>query len=229
MDDQEPDREPDQERPSFFSRLFSRRQGSDADDAGRSNTLDVMIAIVLGVAAVLTAYAGYQAALSDGNTLAAFQEGTAQYGDANQAYIEGYQQESSDLGLFKDYALAKQRGDDKAASFIYDDLMDGTLPKATDQWEASGGDIPSAFEAPAYKIKPYDRAKAAQAEGDKQFDEAAVKDKQGDKFTLATVILAVALFFGGLAGVTRSHLISVVTVLVSAVLVISSGIYMLTI
>src|SRR4051812_42744860 len=179
------------QRNSLMRRVFSRKPNTDPDEAGRSNGLDVLIAIILGVAAILTAFAGYQAALSDGNTLAGFQEGTAQYGDANQAYIEGYQQESSDLVLFKDYALAKQRGDKKAASFIYDDLMDGTLPAATDQWEASGGDIPSAFEAPAYKIKPYDRAAKAQAEGDRQFDIAAVEDKKGDKFTLATVILAI--------------------------------------
>jgi hypothetical protein len=188
-----------------------------------------MIAIVLGFAAILTAFAAYQAALSDGNTLAGFQEGNAQYGDANQAYIEGYQQESSDLILFKDYALARQRGDKKAATFIYDDLMDGTLPAATDQWEASGGDIPSAFEAPAYKVAPYDRAKKATAAGDAQFDVAGVQDVAGDKYTLATVVLAVALFFGGVAGVTRSHLISVAAVVLAGLLVVGSGAYMLTI
>jgi|tagenome__1003787_1003787.scaffolds.fasta_scaffold20544270_2 hypothetical protein len=215
-------------RRSLIRRLFTRKAGSDPEEAGRSESLDVMIAIVLGAAAILTAWGAYQAALSDGNTLAGFQEGNAQYGDANQAYIEGYQQESSDLILFKDYALAKQKGDKKAATFIYDDLMDGTLPKATDQWEADPEGIPSAFEAPAYKIEPYERAKAATAEGDKQYEIASVEDKKGDKYTLATVILAVALFFGGVAGVTRSHLISVMTVVTSAVLVVGSGIYMLT-
>jgi hypothetical protein len=217
------------QRSSLVRRLFTRKAGTDPEEAGRSNALDVMIAIALGFSAVLTAFAAYQAALSDGNTLAGFQEGNAQYGDANQAYIEGYQQQSSDLGLFKDYALAKQRGDKKAAAFIYNDLMDGTLPEATDEWEASGGDIPSAFEAPAYKIEPYERAKKASAEGDKQYEIAAVQDKIGDKYTLATVILAVALFFGGVAGVTRSHLISVTTTVLAALLVIASGLYMLTI
>src|SRR4051794_18957274 len=167
-------------RRSLIRRLFTRKAGSDPEEAGRSESLDVMIAIVLGAAAILTAWGAYQAALSDGNTLAGFQEGNAQYGDANQAYIEGYQQESSDLILFKDYALAKQKGDKKAATFIYDDLMDGTLPRATDQWEADPGGIPWASEAPAYKIEPYERAKAATAEGDKQYEIASVEDKKGD-------------------------------------------------
>jgi hypothetical protein len=217
------------QRSSLIRRLFTRKTGSDPEEAGRSESLDVMIAIVLGTAAVLTAFAAYQAALADGDTLAGFQEGNAQYGDANQAYVEGYQQESSDLILFKDYALATQKGDKKTATFIYDNLMDGTLPRATDQWEASPSDIPSAFEAPAYKVPAYDRGKKALAAGDKAFDEAGVKDKEGDKYTLATVILAVSLFFGGVAGVTRSHLISVTTTVLAAVLVASAGIYMLTI
>jgi hypothetical protein len=217
------------QRNNLIRRVFARKPNTDPDEAGRSSGLDVTIAIILGIAAILTAFAGYKAALADGDTLAGFQEGTAQYGDANQAYIEGYQQETSDLGLFKDYALAKQRGDKKGASFIYNNLMDGTLPAATDEWEASGGEIPSAFEAPAYKVKPYDRAEAARAEGDKQFEAAGVKDKEGDKYTLATVILAIALFFGGVAGVTRSHLISVTTVVLSALLVVVAGAYMTTI
>src|SRR4051812_11099749 len=113
-------------RSSVIRRLFTRKPGTDPEEAGRSASLDVMIAIVLGCAAILTAWGAYQAALADGDTLAGFQEGNAQYGDANQAYVEGYQQQSTDLLLFKDYALAKQKGDDKAATFIYDNLMDGT-------------------------------------------------------------------------------------------------------
>src|SRR5262245_14579065 len=116
-------------RRSLIRRLFTRKSGSDPEEAGRSESLDVVIAIVLGFAAILTAFAAYKAALADGDTLAGFQEGNAQYGDANQAYVEGYQQESSDLAMFKDYALAKQTGDKKGAQFIYDNLMDGTLPE----------------------------------------------------------------------------------------------------
>lgn len=55
------------------------------------------------------------------------------------------------------------------------------------------------------------------------------KDKEGDRFTLASVILAVALFFGGVAGVTRSHLISVAMTVFSAVLLLGTGAYMFTI
>jgi hypothetical protein len=217
------------QRSSLIRRLFTRKTGSDPEEAGRSESLDVMIAIVLGFAAILTAFAAYQAALADGDTLAGFQEGNAQYGDSNQLYVEGFQQETLDLILFKDYALAKQKGDDKAAKFIYDNLMDDPLPDATDEWEAEPDEIPSAFEAPSYKVPAYDQAKKALAAGDASFDEAGVQDKEGDKYTLATVILAISLFFGGVAGVTRSHLISVTTTLLAAVLVVASGIYMLTI
>jgi hypothetical protein len=78
-------------------------------------------------------------------------------------------------------------------------------------------------------VKAYDEAEKLVAEGDEQFDQANAKDEEGDKFTLATVVLAVALFFGGVAGVTRSHLISVVMTLCATVLVVGSGVYIATI
>jgi uncharacterized protein HemX len=220
--------EPEQ-RPNLIRRVFTRERATLEDPTGNSSALEVLIAVVLGVAAVMTAFAAYQANLANGATLAAFQEGSAIYDDANQQYLEGNQQVANDVNIFTQYAIAKERGEDDVAAYIKDGLMDDPLPAATEEWEEADGEIPSAIEADAYEVAAYDEAEKLVEQGDAQFAEAKTKGEEGDNFTLATVILAVALFFGGVAGVTRSHLISVSAVLCGAVLVVGSGIYIATI
>jgi Domain of unknown function (DUF4337) len=133
------------------------------------------------------------------------------------------------VNVFTQYAIAVEQGRDDLATYIKDGLMDEALLAATEEWEEADGELPSAIEAESYEVKPYQEAEKLVARGDALFDEANEKDKQGDEFTLATVILAVALFFGGVAGVTRSHLISVSMTLCAVVLVVGSGVYIATI
>lgn len=220
---------PGRQRRSAFRRLFARNPGSSPQEAGRSPALDILIAAFLGFAAVLTAYAAYRTDLADGDTLKAFQEGSAIYDDANQQYLEGNQQVANDVNVFTQYAIAAEQGNEDLASYIKNGLMDGPLPAATEEWEDADGDLPSAIEADAYEVKPYDEAAKLVAEGDALFDQANVKDKEGDSYMLATVILAISLFFGGVAGVTRSHIISVAMTVMAGVLVAGTGAYLLTI
>jgi hypothetical protein len=178
---------------------------------------------------VLTAFAAYQTDLADGDTLKAFQEGSAVYDDANSSTSKATSRWSNDVNVFTQYAIASQKGDKKLANYIKDGLMDGSLPAATEECEEADGDLPSAIEADAYKLKPYEEAEKLVAEGDALFDQAAAKDGEGDSYTLATVILAISLFFGGVAGVTRSHIISVAMTLSRAAWLSGTGIYILTI
>jgi hypothetical protein len=212
-------------RRGVIRRMFQRRPSTPDDEAGRTSALEVLIAVTLGVAAVLTAYAAYATSLADGDTLKAFQEGSAIYDDANQQYLEGNQQVANDVNVFTQYAIAAEQGNEDLAAYIKEGLMDESLLAATEEWEEADGDLPSAIEAESYEVAAYEEAEKLVAQGDALFDEANAKDKEGDEFTLATVILAIALFFGGVAGVTRSHLISVAMTLMAIVLTVGSGIY----
>lgn len=215
-------------RRSLVQRLFRRRAGASPEDAGRSSALEILIAALLGIAAVLTAFAAFKADLADGDTLKAFQEGSAIYDDANQQYLEGNQQVTNDVNVFTQYVIAVLEDNQELAGEIQNRLMDPALSEATDEWVAAEGEIPSAIEADAYEVEAYARADALTEEGDALFARAEDKDKEGDNFTLATVILAMALFFGGVAGVTRSHTISVAMTFFAAILISGAGVYMLT-
>ena len=217
------------QRRSLIRRLFARTPGSDPDEAGRSSALEIVIAAVLGIAAVLTAFAAYRTDLADGDTLKAFQEGNAIYNDANQQYLEGNQQVANDVNVFTQYAIAAQQDNAELAAYIKAGLMDPALVKATEEWEEAEGDLPSAIEAESYEVEAYEEAEKLVGTGNALFDEANAKDKEGDKYTLATVLLAVSLFFGGVAGVTRSHLISVAMTVFASIIVVGSGIFIATI
>ena len=56
------------QRRSAFRRLFARKSDDSPEEAGRSPGLEILIAAVLGFAAVLTAFAAYKADLADGDT-----------------------------------------------------------------------------------------------------------------------------------------------------------------
>ena len=195
---------------------------------GAGRQLELLIAVILGVAAILTAYASFQTDLADGDSLKYFQEGGAIYDDANQQYLEGNQQVQNDVTVFAQYASATYGGNRRFAQYIKDGLMDPELLAATEEWEESEDELPSPFEADAYEIPAYERAESLTEQGDKLYDEANLKDKEGDDYKLATVFLAVALFFAGVAGVTGSRQIAVTTTVFSIVLIVGSSAYMLT-
>lgn len=209
-------------------RLFGRKPGSGNEDAGRTTGLEITIASLLGIAAILTAFAAYKTDLADGDTLKAFQEGNAQYDDGNQQFNEGNAQYANDVNVFGQYAIASQEGE-KTANYILNNLMDDPLYDATQAWLDSGKKDPSALDSDAYVVAAYDKADKLVEAGDEQYEIAYAKDKEGDSYTLATVILALSLFFGGVAGVTRSHSISLAMTAFAAISILGATIYMTTI
>jgi hypothetical protein len=218
------------QRRSLVRRLFSRpRVGEPGADSSTTSPLEILIAALLGLSAIATAFAAYQTELANGDVLKNFQEGAAVYDDANQQYNEGNQQYAHDTNLFLQYAIARSRKEDHVADYIYDNLMDPYMQKATDEWEDDPDTVASPLEAKAYHVEAYAKADAAVAEGDELFDKANEQDRIGDQYTLATVFLAMALFFGGVAGVSRSHAIQVSLASMTTVILIGTGIFMLTI
>ena len=99
-------------------RLFQRKPGTSAEDAGRTTGLELTIAALLGIAAILTAFAAYKTDLADGDTLKNFQEGNALYDDANQQVNEGNQQYTNDVSVFTQFAIASQEGNEELAQYV---------------------------------------------------------------------------------------------------------------
>ena len=95
--------------------------------------LQVFAAILLGIAATLTAFSAYRSALSDGNALQGYTVASQKLADSNFFYGQGNQVEAGDRGLFVAYATASQEGNAELADYLVT-LMRPELSDAVAWW-----------------------------------------------------------------------------------------------
>lgn len=166
--------------------------------------IEIILATLLGVTAILTAFAGYKASLDDGDSVRGYSQSTTLSDQASQAWTQGNQEAATDRGLFLAYAEAAQTGKDAYAAYIKQSLMSPNLRKAVTWWERT-----DTSQTPFDEASPYTNTSFADG---KDLDEQALAaytagqayDDRGDAFTLTTVFMAVALFFFGIAALFRT-------------------------
>lgn len=168
----------------------------------------IFAAILLGLAATLTAFSAYQSALQDGEALAGYNEASAKLSDANYYYAQGNQTFAADQALFVEFATAAQ-ADQLAAADYMSTLMREELLAAVDWWQADEEAI-TPFDDDAdnpYVIAEFAEAERLAAESQEATDRATAAGDIGDKFELSTVLLALTLFFAGIATLFRRRLV----------------------
>jgi hypothetical protein len=190
---------------------------STADDA-RSRKLEVWIAGLLGVVAILTAFATYKAVLEDGDTLANFNEGVKINDNATASDTEGTQQYTTDQAIYLEYIKSEVGGESDVAKYFRETLFSPELEESV-KWVEDGGDE---AVSPFQEDSPYTRPEWAEAEKlrkqtEAKFSEAGVHDEDGDKYVLATVVLSISLFLLGIAGVNRQFKVQRILVAIAAV------------
>jgi hypothetical protein len=164
----------------------------------------LIAALVLGAAAILTAFAAYNAALLDGEALQGYTQSTRILSDANAFYAQGNQTSAIDQQIFVEYATAQQTGNAELAEYLTT-LMRPELVEAVEWWESTEEAV-TPFdddEGNPYTLSDFDEAQALEEEAETQFEEGSSADEKGDKFELATVAFALTLFFGGVATLFR--------------------------
>ncbi|HEX8054145.1 MAG TPA: hypothetical protein VF517_14230 [Thermoleophilaceae bacterium] len=176
---------------------------AQTEDA-RSKRIEVWIAGLLGVVAVLTAFATYKAVLEDGDTLANFNEGIALNVQAAERDTAGLQEYSTDQATYLEYVKATQGDDTDLSSYFRETLFSPELEEGV-KWVDEG---PKDAISPFQEDSPYARPEWSEADKlrtktDAKFKEAGIHDEDGDKYVLATVVLSIALFLLGIAGVNR--------------------------
>lgn len=170
----------------------------------RSKRLEIWIAGMLGVVAIITAFATYKAVLEDGDTLANFNEGVRINDDATAKDTEGTQQYTTDQAIYLEFVKSDVAGESRVANYFRETLFSPELEESV-KWVEEGGDEAI---SPFQEDSPYTRPEWAEAEKlraqtKEKFEQAGVHDEDGDKYVLATVILSISLFLLGIAGVNR--------------------------
>ena len=182
---------------------------TDTDNDPQRARLELAAAILLGLAAFVAAFTAYQSGKAGGDQSDAQAASSAALVDANFFYNQGNQQLASDNQLFLTLVEAEQRGDADLAAFIENDVMDENLQAAVAYWRESDAATPfDDSEDNPYVIDAFDEADRLQAESDAQIAAAADAGDKGDAYDLAGVLLAVALFIGGIGTLFRKPILS---------------------
>lgn len=173
--------------------------------------VEFIAAVVLSLATVATAWAGYQATLWGGEQ----SDYMAQANAANirAAYLSNRAMQRSSLhaSLFVTWAAAFSEENSGLADFLYE-RFPAELKVAADAWIATrpreNPDAPkSPFAMAEYVLPEYAASEAASAEALAASARAEAADQVADRYVLLTVIFASVLFFGGISGKFQSKFI----------------------
>jgi len=211
----------------------------DEEPRGIWGRIELFAAILLGLAGILTAYAAFQGALADGDSLDKYTESAKATADANGYFSDGRAQQNQDANLFGQYITLVLSGQEDTATILRERLFSAELEAATQEWETMDPDAPETPLTPiglasyvvpdigteegCLEVQPecysskFDESEAA-------FTEAQKANDDGDKFELAAVFLAVALFAAGIASLFRDRKIQMAMLIGSVVLIIP-GLY----
>jgi len=197
--------------------------GTDTGAAdSRSGRVELVAAILLGLAGILTAWAAYNAALTDGDALKGYTESATSTADANFFYNQGNQALASDSSSFLTYALEIERGNPEIAQLVRTNLFSPELQVATDAWDLLGPESapPTPLGVEEHQLASFTQAEALTEKARVQFADAFAADEAGDKFELAAVFLAVSLFLAGIASLFKVYRIRLALLGASVLLII---------
>jgi len=193
---------------------------------------ELVIAILLGLVSIVTAYASFQAALYDSTMAGAYQKGTALSTQAESVYLEANQTYIQDVQLNDRITELKIEieSDDPVTSAtaqaVYDEItfqsvsenLQGAIDRAAALGEAHPDFYYSPFDDEEYNDALFssyyeldEKAKAAVTEGDQA-------NSLSDKLTLYTVLMSISLFLLGIAALVRQRRIAVILTAVGFVI-----------
>jgi hypothetical protein len=159
---------------------LSTQSGSPAPE--QTDKVEVLLAILLGIAAVATAFAAFKASLIGDEVISNYNQGIRKVDEASQLYNEGNQYLAQDQAVFLEYVKAAQVGDTELADYIRETLMSEELYNGLGWWEASAdATTPFVPENPDYYLPQFDQAIALDEEVDEHFTAAADADEESDR------------------------------------------------
>lgn len=175
--------------------------------------IELLIAILLGLVSVATAYASFQGALYDSMMAGAYAEGTQQAAEGESLYLEANQQFMQDTQVFNQLSelqvgidngepLAQEKYDTLAFQGVSEEFG-AAIERAAEQTAADPGYFYSPLddeEYQAFLFSPYsdksEQAAATTAKGNEY-------NGLSDRLTLYTVLMAVSLFLLGIAALLK--------------------------
>ena len=204
---------------------------------------EVIIAVLLGLVSVATAYSSFQAALYDGKVIEANTQATTLATEAESLYLEGNQQYVQDAQLFDrltDLRLDIQNPDAAiaaAAQIKYDTIyfqsvseeFDAAIQAADALNESDPDFYYSPLDDEDYQAFLFGGYADTKDDADAALAKADEADGYGDRLTLTTVLFALSLFLLGISAVVKSYRVRLILGAVSMVIFVVSLIMTVTV
>ncbi|MBU1588339.1 MAG: hypothetical protein KKH51_10390 [Actinobacteria bacterium] len=185
---------------------------------------EVIIAILLGVVSIATAYASFQSSLYGGQQAQAYTVGTNLSTEAESLYLENNQTFVQNSQLWQ--TLTELRLDianpdpaiSEAAQIKYDTIyfqsVSDDFGAAIERADAENEANPDFYVDPSddedYQASLFTEYADTKDKADKTIKEGDLANTYGDRDTLATVIMAVSLFLLGIAAVVTAYRVKLI-------------------
>jgi hypothetical protein len=198
--------QPPAEATSLWQRARWRRpkpSDEELQDRRIKNWAELWATVILSLATLVTAWAGYESSKWNGLQTAMNLQATALRIESGLHGSEAQQMLLYDVGLFTNWANAVGTSNSQLADFYRARFRDEFVP-AFDAWLATqplqnDAAPASPFEMDAYHPAALDAQEEVAAAAEAQVNNAEVAGNIADRYTLLIVILAGALLLAGLA------------------------------
>ena len=165
--------------------------------------MEIGATILLSIAAVATAWSGYQAALWDGIQSSSYTQASAARTEASQNNLEANQDRIIDLSLVESYLNARAMGELRLAEFYRSRMRDELRP-AFDAWIAldpeTNFEVPRSPQyMPQYHLAAQERGTALNQKADEKFEAGENANATSDTYVATTLFFASVLFFAGIS------------------------------
>ncbi len=190
--------------PTKAQRVARRLDGRMGLSSRRwEQLIETVGALVLSLAALLTSWSGYQAGRWNGVMAMNFSQAGALRVESTRDTTLAGRQTQIDLQLFGSWLDAYAAGNQQLATFYRERFREEFQP-AFEAWLASKpltnpDALPSPFDQPEYQLAANAKAQQLEAEAAAAFERGTQANQIGDAYVFNAVLLALALFFAGIA------------------------------
>ncbi len=204
------------------------------------NTVEVLVAIFLGITALLTAWATWIGSLHGGNQATNYTKSNNLASEGNSEYNAGMQLYLSDLMAWNtmmeygfDKVVATANGNDVEAELIQEKLNNyieqNASPILFDAFNQMTDDMNSPFEVEGMTDNYFITANELLDESRELLEEGQRDNANGDAYNLVNVIYSVVLFMLGIVGVFKRIPNRTVVLFIAVIGLVLATVYMFTI
>lgn len=228
------------------------KKGRDLD-----HTLEIIVVVMLGITALLTAWASWIGALHGGNQATNYAESNNFASEGNSEYNAGVQGMMQDMLLWNEisdlqidimfaqanddelvleqasnklfYKLNDNLSDEMATALGWDtENVSDDPTEAISQWMENEKALVSPFIEDGFTDSYFEAANVLLTESKTKLEEGQKDNTNGDAFGLVTVVFGVVLFLLGIAGTIKSQKNRIVIISISLISFLMATIYMFT-